>query len=96
MTNNNDAPAFPQRVSTGVCSISDNGKMEREFQTVGGLTKREWFAGMAMQGILSDNKNIHALADAYGSKRNVNKVLAEASLHYADALLSELNNKEEK
>jgi hypothetical protein len=51
------------------------------------LTKREHFAGLAMQGLLS--------ADAkYGGKTNNYKMLAEDALCHADALIQELNKKE--
>lgn len=49
-----------------------------------GLTKREWFAGMALQGILSDRPvgDIH-----------ISTVVAAAQL--ADALIAELNKETE-
>ena len=103
MTNNNDAPAFPQRVSTGVCSISDNGKMEREFQTVGGMTKREWFAGMALQGMLSDYNNIENCSKTAEETAEENEggndlfnVITAFSIHFADTLLLKLAASAEK
>jgi GMP synthase-like glutamine amidotransferase len=49
-------------------------------QTDSGLTKREYFAAMAMQGIL-----------ASGSKQSVEQD-AELALESADALINQLNN----
>jgi hypothetical protein len=43
-----------------------------------GLTKREYFAGLAMQGLLSNRRANPA-------------VMAEAAVAYADALLKELD-----
>lgn len=83
MTNNNDAPAFPQRVPTGVCKIMDDGQMEREFETVGGLSKREWFAGMALQGLMA-NSSVGCTTEGF----------VRSALLMADALLAELNNGE--
>ena len=49
--------------------------------TSGGLTKREYFASMAMQGILS-NPNNHSFTQ---------KAIAISSVEMADALIKELN-----
>ena len=50
-----------------------------------GLTKREYFAGLAMQGILNDPQPIsNSIND------NV-RLTAEHSVKYADALLEELS-----
>ena len=46
-----------------------------------GLTKREYFASMAMQGLLS-NPNDHSLSQ---------KAIAISSVEMADALIKELN-----
>ena len=51
----------------------------------GGLTKREHFAAMAMQGLLSHNGPW--FPDHQGTKN----LLATAACKYADALIAELN-----
>lgn len=49
-----------------------------------GLTKREYFAGLAMQGLLA--------ADAkYNGKTNDRESLAVDAIAFADALIAELN-----
>jgi hypothetical protein len=56
-----------------------------------GLTKREWFAGLAMQGQLSNQghlKPIAVICERTGLLP-IN-VVAQASVQYADALLTEL------
>jgi hypothetical protein len=52
-----------------------------------GLTKREYFAAMAMQGLLSfprDPSNV--------DKNNVGGIFAKSAVKFADALIKELNN----
>tara|TARA_R110000787_G_scaffold224230_2_gene332438 strand:- start:22 stop:249 length:228 start_codon:yes stop_codon:yes gene_type:complete len=71
--NNADMPAAPISVSSithDICSF--------DFEYGEGLTKREHFAGLAMQGLLSHygDSEIHYLA----------------AVEYADALLKALEN----
>ncbi len=71
---NGDQPAFA--VSKKMCEVS---KIETyPF----GLTKREYFAAVAMQGILSS---------CFASFNPMPEHLAQDALNYADAILSELN-----
>ena len=72
MSNAND-PAF-----AGITYTEIPGGGARMHQ-IGGLTKREYFAAMAMQGLLSD-----PTVNAGG------KDVAIAAVSYADALLAEL------
>ncbi len=48
-----------------------------------GLTKREYFAAIAMQGWISTESNEYTFDDA--------KALVRTSVAYADALIEELN-----
>lgn len=60
-----------------------------------GLTKREYFAGLALNGLLSDPDTIaglQAVAEARGS--TLTAITAEASTEYADALLAALGRSE--
>ena len=50
-----------------------------------GITKRELFAAMAMQGIISDGKLHHLSSEIIG------KVVAGAAVDFADALINALN-----
>lgn len=63
-------PAFPRVESGGHDEVAYNG-----------LTKREYFAGLAMQGYISNSHN--------GAPRGFEDV-AERSRKFADALLLEL------
>lgn len=53
-----------------------------------GLTKREWFAGLAMQGILAN-----ATFAERGVKINDKTLMNEAVIDCVDALIIELNKK---
>lgn len=75
---NGDLPAMP-------IELSGFGQFAPEAHT--GLTKREQFAAMAMQGLLSGN---NADCDLYETSVEWVKNLTEASVEFADALLAEL------
>lgn len=59
-----------------------------------GLTKREYFAAMAMQGMLSSFSNPQSIAQLndVASRRELtaNTLMAKMATKYADALLQEL------
>ena len=61
--------------------------MHGNFYTAG-LTKREWFAGMALQGILAGTP----LAEL--DSKGMWGAIARDSITAADAILSQLENKE--
>ena len=71
MSNANE-PAFPARL--------DN--VHPDYAAMPGLTKREYFAGLVMQGLCADPSN-HQL---FRSHRHA----AKSAVQIADALLSEL------
>lgn len=75
MTNPNDN-AFPFSVVT---QDEDRNLIKQEQR---GLTKREYFAAMALQGLLTDDSL---------SNRSC-KFMAEAACDYADALIKQLND----
>lgn len=62
-------------------TISIDGNWDKEPpKHLNGLTKREYFAGLAMQGLCADpNPELKP------------KVVAEMAVRYADALINELN-----
>ncbi len=76
--NNGDSPAFPfpAPIQAGVPIA---------FDEVQGLTKREWFAGMAMQGILANPQIIEGMGDAERKFEDG----ARFSFRWADAMLKE-------
>lgn len=60
-----------------------------------GLTKREYFAGLAMQGLLSHPENIKAMDRWQGINEGLKGVendgVAAISVQFSDALIAELN-----
>ena len=76
--NNSDSPAMPISVSSSLDEIICSS----DFEYGEGLTKREHFAGLAMQGLCSD-PNMSVL------------VLVKLAVVTADALLKELEKEDE-
>ena len=74
---NKDLPAFAS------VAISGNDGYQQD-----GLTKREYFAAMAMQALLS-NPNIKR-PEQNANLKNDLKVFASIAVEYADAVLAEL------
>ena len=70
MKKNQDLPIYPQTIDMG------NDSSISYF----GLTKREYFAGLAMQGLVAK----------YGAS-NSDEITAKASLEFADELLNQLD-----
>lgn len=56
-----------------------------------GLTKREYFASMAMQGILSKESHAERLVDELDSVYALRKRIIDASVIMADELIKALN-----
>ncbi len=56
-------------------------------QSIGGLTKREYFAGLAMQGLLASEESDR---NVYETRFARNAAYARNAVGYADALLAEL------
>lgn len=77
MTENKDLPAFPITPYKEFLDITRGIQM--------GLSKRELFAGFAMQGLLANNWS------GYSKKEEECEVLARCAVNFAEALLSELN-----
>ena len=69
-------PAFP-RTATVLSNTKDDHMQE-------GMTRRQWLAGMALAGLLTDSK----LTDRIASKSmGIEKTLARFSYDIADAML---------
>lgn len=81
-------PAFP-----GVVDLEDTAgdTFQRAY---GGLTKREYFAGLAMLGILSSFQNTNILQSVVTQSEKEGKTpevgLSEMAIRQADTLLAEL------
>jgi hypothetical protein len=84
--NNSDMPAMPQPIAASESGFLDT---EEYSKGNGGLTKREHFAGLAMQGILSNS----VMGDSALHEKHEDwvKDISESSLQFADKLLAELD-----
>ena len=60
-----------------------------------GLTKREWFAGLIMQGQFANAEIIKEVSKFYREPEAFADRLAKMARHSADALIAELERKEE-
>jgi hypothetical protein len=86
-TNPND-PASPVEVSNVDGNIIGNQTSQFSYFATG-LTKREYFAGLAMQGIIGNSKVIYAMTSAAKTET------ARFAVELADALIEELNKSEQ-
>jgi hypothetical protein len=77
---NKNQPAYPR-------IYEFSSKLNNDFENDPGLTKREKIAAMAMQGLLA-NPDYNCPSDP--KKLPTTTSFAKAALHYADALLAEL------
>jgi hypothetical protein len=85
MSNINDGgAAFPTMANTGMMQVMADGTLSIDKEVTGGLTKRELFAGLAMQGTISgywSNPNMGGLDPQH---------FASNAVACADALIAEL------
>lgn len=96
MTNGNDTitPLPPATFSSDLRQhLAEQGYGQREdfgwIHPKGGLTKREYFSAMAMQGMCANN-------EYSGKHSNASKQIAHKSVEIADALIEQLNKTESK
>lgn len=75
-------PAFPQ-------FDGHHSHMEGPHSLVGGLSKREYFAGLAMQGLLSGTQ-INESDLEYTKRATNGEAAAFIAIQWADALIAEL------
>jgi hypothetical protein len=71
-------PAFPSAVAVGPAGDVHQGQFF-------GISKREWFAGMALQGILSDARTLGAVGKQSGDG---NENVATYCYNLADAMVA--------
>lgn len=82
---NKDTPAFP------VLELKEMGGKFLLDLASDGLSKREYFAAMAMQGLLANYEAQKDMqSDAVHSRDSFKDVLAANSVIFADALLKQL------
>lgn len=78
-------PAFPLKLK--------EGEKYSGMSNIDGLSKREYFAGLAMQSAISDvHVQFWMKTDSRYNGENFAEVVAVNSCEFADALLKQLNN----
>lgn len=82
MTNKGKEQAFPLLVQYPNSHLNP----------INGLTKREWLAGMAMNGLLSDSEIVKEI---HRNEENVYQKIPLFSVQMAEALLAELEKTNE-
>lgn len=90
-TNPND-PIHPSVDETTTRLIGNNDSVT-EFMGANGLTKREYFAAMAMQGMLSNSYNDGASQPLSTASHDQ---IAQMAVSIADALIAEMNKPTEQ
>jgi hypothetical protein len=88
MTSNKDMPIVPMVVDTHQCDAEESGG---RYITSNGLTKLEHFAGLAMQGLLANP--VMGDSDLHSNHREWVEDMTSASIEFAKALLSQLEDK---
>lgn len=83
---NNGGYYHPQQVKTGIVSIKQNGEMEAEEILSGGITMRDWFAGMALNGFLSDINMVEKAHKTFGQNKFALELALDAYV-MADAMI---------
>ena len=81
--NNADRPTYPLQLQEG-----ESSELISKLGNADGLTKREYFAAMAMQGLSSDPK---LMFDCCPSGVIPSEFIAAQAVSVADALLKELD-----
>jgi hypothetical protein len=79
---------------TGVKLVEQNYPLKPKEEYTQGLTKRELFAAMAMQGLVSGASSSIEIMQVLGSQDET--ILCKSAVQYADALIDQLNQKESK
>jgi hypothetical protein len=82
MTSNNGGPAFPHGALPS--GKTPDGLEWKDVPPQGGMSLRDWFAGMALQGILSNAW----IAERFGAAEATR---AKDAYAFADAMLEERN-----
>jgi len=79
-----DEPAFP-RIDAISGGEGEHGN-DYHVHVTGGLTKREWYEGMAMQGLLAGGWEVHpANENLFGNLKVMSGMIADSMLESADA-----------
>ena len=81
-TPNDGGPAFPRPIGSTNAGISETGYP--------GMSRRDWLAGLAMQGFVSDPQNLIGIRDtAEQAGIEAPAMMALTSYKLADAMIAE-------
>jgi hypothetical protein len=91
-----DQPAFPGVTSSNAASDSYNNPFTA-FEAYEGMTLRQFYAGLAMQGILASDVLMKQVDKPMQAMRGVdpNELVASMATDMADALITELGKQPE-
>lgn len=90
MSADTSGPAFPRSGRPGAILGSASAQMQMpDVPPHDGMTLRQWYAGMALQGILA-SRWFAEHCDATNMERPITEQASLRALQYADALLAEL------
>lgn len=81
---NDGGPAFPQVGTNGAAFDRNNDQYYSDVYSAGGMTLRQWYAGMALQGIAS-RINVETLSS--GVTSFFYNEYADVAFELADALI---------
>ena len=85
-----DEPAFPRKLNEFEKRIKQQAQIRfGENDEIDGLTKREWFAGLAMQGLMAVGP--HELIANATDQETGGEYVARQSVAVADFLIAELS-----
>lgn len=85
---NKNQPAFPQ-VKTEIDYDRETLSNYPSTYSVGGLTKLEWYAGLAMQGMQANPELLEAVTKTKLVLGNYQKLMATKAFEIAQAMLAE-------
>lgn len=88
---NSKTPAFPHMV---IETDAIDGSTIRNIE-YDGLTKREYFAGLVLQGLLANQNTAHQINIAFGKvdSNKANIIVTNTAINIADELLKQLEQK---
>ena len=81
-----DGGFFNPEISCDEASLSNGGT----YTIDGGITRRDWLAGLAMQGMLSNPNYMQGLGNTVNlSSTGMGELIASVAFDYADAMIAE-------
>lgn len=87
-------PAFPSEVMQ--TKIMDGSSHDlRQYWLKGGMSLRDWFAGLAMQAWLTNDQAVVVLREKYGDQELLQVAVAAVACEQADALIAQLKKRME-